>query len=183
MSSSEFFSEFSLMRRNMAALQYHKHPVKTLGVDFNARARNHFLALDGIWRDSADDVADLLSSCGPMSPKKFEDIRVNFLRDEIDKELAWSLNRLRFAAGSDENSATSAVSELADPWFNYRMQEIKRALLLDPRPAGPIKRNARLVSSAAFSGMHVALRALESSSAKEPLGSLSRSALAAPQGS
>lgn len=165
----------------MAALQYHKHPVQTLGIDFNARARSNFLALDGIWRDSSDDVASLLSSCTRMNPGEFEEIRLDLLRDGVDKDLAWTLNRLRFAAGSDEISGTSRVSQLTDPWFRYRMQEIRRALLLPPRAAGPIKKNARLVSSAAFSAMHIALRALEMSNGQGTLASLSKSALSAPQ--
>ena len=181
MSSSEFFSEFRLMRRNMSALQYHKHPLKTLGIDFNARARDNFLALDGIWRDNSGDLASLFSSSTRVDSQNFEEMRLSFLRDTLDKDLAWSLNRIRFADWADEVSTTPSVSELTDPWFRYRMQEIRRALLLHPRTAGPIKRNARILSSAAFSAMHVALRALEASDSQQSLASLSKSALAAPQ--
>ena len=169
------------MRLDMAVLQYDKHPGKYQGINFHARAHGHFLALDGIWRDASGDIFGLLSDCPAMGSNEFEDRKLAKLHQGLDKDLEWSINRLKWTGQADSLADAASVSTLTDPWFKFRMGEIKRSLFLHPKTAGPIKKNARLECSAAFSAMHVALRALESRSGQAELAALSRTALARPQ--
>lgn len=165
----------------MAVLQYEKHPGKYQGISFYARVHDHFLAMDGIWRDYNDEVLSLLSSHDGMDQAVFEESRIGSLRRGVGKDLEWSLNRLKWASEDGQLSDSISLSQLTDPWFKYRIQAIERARFCHPRTAGPIKRHARLASSSAFSAMHVALCALEAHTDQAKLAALSKTALALPQ--
>lgn len=169
------------MRLDMAVLQYEKHPSQTSGINFYARAHGHFLGLDGIWRDFSEEVFNMLAAHPSSSKSEFEELRLRKLRDDSEKDLKWALNRLRWTGRDDSLGNAASVASLTDPWFRFRMLEIERSALLHPKTAGPVKKRARIESSAAFSAMYVALRALESDGGQPDLAALGRTALARPQ--